>query len=184
MKENKVYIDPVATRKLKPYSRKEQVLRVLWGMGAVLFRLIPRKFHGLRCSLLRLYGAKIGKSCTIANSARVFYPWNLVMGDYCAIGDWALIYNLGEIRMGNCVTVSHQAHLCAGTHDHRRIDFPLLRHSIELGAQSWICADAFVGPGVKVGFATIVGARAVLFKSVGDRLIVIGNPAVTVSKRA
>ncbi len=33
--------------------------------------------------------------------------------------------------------------------------------------QAWICADAFVGPGVIIGEGAVVGARAVVMKDVG-----------------
>jgi putative colanic acid biosynthesis acetyltransferase WcaF len=46
-----------------------------------------------------------------------------------------------------------------------------------IGSDAWICADAFVGPGVTVGEGAIVGARAVAMKDVKPRSIVVGNPA-------
>ena len=74
-------------------------------------------------------------------------------------------------------TISHRAHLCAGTHDHTKADFPLLRPPIVIGPEAWICADAFVGPGVTIGEGAVVGARAVAMKDVRPLGIVIGNPA-------
>jgi len=50
--------------------------------------------------------------------------------------------------------------------------------------QAWICADAFVGPGVTVGEGAIVGARAVVMKNVEPWAIVAGNPARFVKKRS
>jgi len=60
---------------------------------------------------------------------------------------------------------------------------PLTKPSIHVGNDAWICADAFIGPGVKVGKNSIVGARAVVIKSVEDSLIVAGNPAKIISHR-
>ena len=78
---------------------------------------------------------------------------------------------------------AHRAHLCAGTHDYTRADFPLLRTPITIGAQAWVCADAFVGPGVAVGEGTIVAARAVAVKDAGPWIIVAGNPAREIASR-
>jgi len=178
------YIDPAAVRRLRQYSRKEQFYRVLWGFGAIAFRLVPRPFHGVRCGILRLFGAQIGKNCSIANSARIFCPWKLKMGDDCSIGDWALIYSLGEVTLGDRSIVSHQAHLCAGTHDYERIDFPLVKLPVILENECWVCADAFVGPGVTIGTGAIIGASSVVLNDVEACTIVAGNPAKYIKGRS
>ncbi len=45
-------------------------------------------------------------------------PWNLEVGDLSSIGENVLIYNLGKVNIGSKTTISHRAHLCAGTHDY------------------------------------------------------------------
>jgi putative colanic acid biosynthesis acetyltransferase WcaF len=107
----------------------------------------------------------------------IYFPWNLETGDETAIGEQVFIYNLGPVTLGSRVTISHRAHLCAGTHDHTKRDFPLLRPPIVIGSEAWICADAFVGPGVTIGEGAIVGACAVAIKDVKPRTVVVGNPA-------
>lgn len=152
--------------------------RALWEYGgAVLFAVIPRPFWGLRRALLRMFGARVGLSAHVFPSVRIALPWNLEIGDHAAIGDRAIIYNLGKITIGPTATISQGAHLCAGTHDFRRIDLPLVKAPISVGAGAWICADAFVGPGVVIGELAVVGARAVLIKNVDANEIVAGNPA-------
>ena len=99
------------------------------------------------------------------------------MGDWSAIGEHAFIYNLGPIRVGSQVTISQRAHLCAGTHDYSDPTLPLLKPPIEIRDQAWICADAFVGPGVTVGEGAVVGARAVAMRDVEPWHVVAGNPA-------
>jgi putative colanic acid biosynthesis acetyltransferase WcaF len=59
----------------------------------------------------------------------------------------------------------------------------LIKAPITIGEEAWVCADAFVGPGVKVGSRAVVGARAVAVKDVKAGMIVVGNPATTVGKR-
>jgi putative colanic acid biosynthesis acetyltransferase WcaF len=60
---------------------------------------------------------------------------------------------------------------------------PLLKPPIEIGDNAWICADAFLGPGVTIGEGAIVGARAVVTKNVPPWTIVAGNPAKFVKNR-
>ena len=54
---------------------------------------------------------------------------------------------------------------------------PLIKSPISIGDEVWICADAFVGPGVHVGDGAVVGARAVVVKDVAAWNVVAGNPA-------
>ena len=70
-----------------------------------------------------------------------------------------------------------------GTHDYQDPSLPLLRLPIEIGAEAWVCADAFVGPGLTVGEGAIVGARAVAMKDVEPWTIVAGNPAKFIKRR-
>lgn len=137
-----------------------------------------------RRGLLRLFGASIGKRVHIYPSVRITIPWNLSVGDDTAVGDRAILYALGPITLGRQVTVSQNAHLCAGSHDYRRADMMLIKPPIVVEDGVWICADAFIGPGVKVGAMAIAGARAVVVKSVETGMVVAGNPAVPVRARA
>jgi len=170
-------------RKKKKYTQKEQVLRVAWGISKFLFNRSPRICFGLRRNILRLFGAKIGKEVHIYPSAVIYMPWNLSIGDYSAIGEDALIYNLGKITIGNNATISHRAHLCAGTHDYRNPTLPLLKPPITIEDNVWICAQAFVGPGVTVREGAVVGAAAVVSKDVEAWTVVAGNPAVPIKQR-
>jgi putative colanic acid biosynthesis acetyltransferase WcaF len=175
--------DVEQNRKSRKYSRGELARRVLWGAVKPFFRFSPRPCFGWRRFLLRCFGARIGREVHIYNSTVIYYPWNLDAGDYCAIGEQVFLYNLGPVTIGPRATISHRAHLCAGTHDHTKADFPLMRLPIVIGAQAWICADAFVGPGVTIGEGAILGARAVAMKDVEPWMIAIGNPARVIKRR-
>ena len=176
-------LDVKQNRQARKYTLGEMIRRVLWTFAQPLFRISPRPCFGWRRFLLRCFGAKIGASVHIYPSATVYFPWNLEVGDESAVGEQVFIYNLGRVTLGSRVTISHRAHLCAGTHDHTKPDFPLVRPPIVIGSDAWICADAFVGPGVTVGEGAIVAARAVAMKDVKPRSIVVGNPARESKKR-
>ena len=176
-------LDVKQNRQARKYTSGKMMRRVLWTFAQPLFRISPRPCFGWRRFLLRCFGAKIGGSVHIYPSATVYFPWNLEVGDESAIGEQVFIYNLGRVTLGSRVTISHRAHLCAGTHDHTKPDFPLVRPPIVIGSDAWICADAFVGPGVTIGEGAIVAARAVAMKDVKPRSIVVGNPARESKKR-
>jgi putative colanic acid biosynthesis acetyltransferase WcaF len=176
-------LDISANRRATNYSRPEMARRILWSAGQWLFRLSPRPCFAWRSLVLRCFGARIGRRVHFYPSSRVYFPWNLVVGDWSAVGEEVLIYNVGVVTIGAKATISHRAHLCAGTHDYSQPHLPVLKPPISIGDQSWICADAFVGPGVNVGEGAVVGARAVAMRDVDPWTVVVGNPACFVKSR-
>jgi putative colanic acid biosynthesis acetyltransferase WcaF len=172
-----------ANRRAIKYSSAIMLMRYLWAIVYPFYKLSPRPCFGWRRFLLRLFGAEVGKKVNIYNSATIYMPWNLRIGDWSCIGENALIYNLGSISIGEKTTISHGAHLCAGTHDFTDPTLPLLKPPITIGNQVWICADAFVGPGVTVGDGAVVGARAVALKDIDMWTVVGGNPARFIKRR-
>lgn len=165
------------------YSKWTYVKRILWSFGKLLFKYSPRIAFGYRNFILRLFGAKIGKHVHIYSSTIIWFPWNLEIGDWSAIGEDTLVYNLGRIIIGEKATISHRAHLCAGTHDYTNPTLPLLRPEIHIGNQAWVCANSFIGPGVTVSEGAIVGAGSVLMKDAESWGIYAGNPAKFIKKR-
>tara|TARA_R110002073_G_scaffold56906_2_gene144984 strand:+ start:23013 stop:23606 length:594 start_codon:yes stop_codon:yes gene_type:complete len=170
-------------RSTQKYSTKEMAARILWIAGLFVFKLIPRPLFGIRCRLARCFGASIGADVHIYPSATIYFPWNLKIGNQSAIGENALVYNLGAIVIGERVTISQRAHLCGGSHDYTDPTMPLLKTPIQINDDAWVCADAFVGPGVTIGEGAVVGARAVVTKDVPPWTVVAGNPAKEIRKR-
>jgi putative colanic acid biosynthesis acetyltransferase WcaF len=171
-------------RAQSPYSPREKVARVLWMLGgSLLFRCTFHNWYGLRASLLRLFGASIGPRVRVRASVTVEQPWNLSIGENSSVGDRAILYCLGKVTIGRNVSISQGAHLCAGTHDYRKPDMPLIRPPITVEDDAWIAADAFVGPRVVVGGGAILGARGVAMQNLQSGWIYAGNPAVKVKPR-
>lgn len=176
-------IDVDSNRKIRKWSNREKLGRLLWAFVMPFFRLSPRPLWGWRRLLLKVFGARVGYGVHVDPTAQITIPWNLNLGDQCAVGHKAILYALGSINIGARTTVSQGVHLCAGTHDWRDPSMPLIKKSIHIGSDVWICADAFVGPGVKIGEAAIVGACAVVMKDVQGNVIVAGNPAQKIGVR-
>ena len=167
-----------ADRAKSPYSFREKVRRVLWDyFGQPAMRLTFHDWYGVRASWLRVFGATIGKNVRLRPSVRVEIPWNLTIQDNCGIGDNVILYCLAQITLEENCTVSQYAHLCAGTHDYTRPDMPLVTKPIVIGRDTWIAADVFVGPGVRINHGCVVGARSSVYKDLEPGGIYTGNPA-------
>ena len=169
---------------VSPYSTREKIARVLWiYLGMPIFRVTFHNWYGVRRRLLMLFGARLGAHFRIRSSARVEQPWNLTAGSNVSVGDRANIYCLGPVTVGNNVSIAQGAHICAGTHDYRYADLPLVRPPIRIDDHAWIAADAFVGPNTHVGEGAILGARGCATKRLEPWTIYAGNPAVVIKPR-
>lgn len=133
--------------------------------------------------MYRVFGARIGKGCRLSPSCRVWAPWNLEMGILSALGDGVDCYSVDKIRIGSKVAVSQRVFLCTATHDISTLMRELEHAPISIGDHVWVCAEAFVGPGVTLGKGAVVGARAVVVKDVEPWTVVAGNPSRFVKKR-
>ena len=171
-------------RRRSPVSLGGRIKRLIWSIvQATLYRGSFHTWSGWRAMLLRAFGAKIGRECTIRRTSRVYYPWQFEMGDASCLGDDCTVYNLGLVKLGKYVTLSQEAYLCGGTHDYAVREMPLITKPIIVGDDAWICARAFIGPGVTVGNGGIVAAGAIVHKDVEGWTIVGGNPAKLIKKR-
>ncbi len=167
-----------------PWPTGVNVRRVLWSfVQATIFRWSFHNWHGWRRWLLRSFGARVGEAVCVRPSVRIEMPWNLQLGDGAVVGDAVVLYCLASISIGRRSTVSQYSHLCAGTHDYTRRSFPLVTRPISVGDDVWIATDAFIGPGVKVGDRSVVGARSTVLKDVPPDVVVGGNPAKVLKPR-
>lgn len=84
---------------------------------------------------------------------------------------------MAPIHLKAGAIISQGTHLCAGMHDITDEHFQLICKEIVVGERAWVAAEAFIGPGVAIGDAAVVGARGVVFKSIEPGSVYVGNPA-------
>src|SRR6266487_826775 len=134
----------------------------------------------LRCVLLRVFGAKIGRAIVIRANVNVSFPWRLTIGDHDWIGEDVGILTLAQVTIESNVCISQRAYLCTGSHDFRREDFKLQVAPITVREGSWIAAASFIAPGVEIGSGALVSAGSVVFGNVAPKTFVRGNPAAAI----
>jgi putative colanic acid biosynthesis acetyltransferase WcaF len=176
----------LAQHTVTAYTKNELIRQRLWTLfQATLFRFSPPRAHGFRARLLRMWGATIPEpdKVVIFASARIYFPWKLVLEPRSMVGRHVNLYNLAPIILRRGANISQHAHLCAGSHDFLRWSMPLIARPIEVGANAWIAADVFIGPGVTIGELAVIGARSVVVKDQPARMICAGNPCRPVKSR-
>lgn len=147
-----------------------------WFVQAVTFPCTPHPLNGLRCTLLRWFGARIGQGVLIRPTARFTYPWKVEIGDYSWIGDDVVFYSLDPIHVGEHCVISQRTYLCTGSHNIQDPTFKLMTQPIAIGNGAWVAADCFVGPGVQIGANAVVGARSSVFTSLPEGQVCWGTP--------
>lgn len=165
-------------------GRSAFIVQLWWFTDFFFFKPSPQIMYGWRRFLLRLFGAKIGKSVIIRPSVTITYPWKISIGDYSWIGDNVELYSLGEIEIGKNVVISQRSYLCAASHNYTKEDFPIWSKKITIEDECWLATDVYVAPGVTIGNGTVVGARSSVFKNLPAERICFGNPATVIRKRS
>jgi putative colanic acid biosynthesis acetyltransferase WcaF len=159
-------------------------IRVLWYFTNILFfknSLVA--ISGLKVLLLRLFGARIGNGVVIKPGVNIKYPWKLIVGNHCWIGESVWIDNLSQVALSDSVTISQGAMLLTGSHDHTSERFDFISNPIFLEDGAWIGAQAVVFGGVTVKNHSILGIASVAEKDLEPYIIYKGNPAVPVIER-
>ncbi|MFT7208690.1 MAG: putative colanic acid biosynthesis acetyltransferase WcaF [Flavobacteriales bacterium] len=166
------------------YNPGSPVRRALWyviNVACFLNPLFP--FSSLKCHLLRLFGAKVGKGVVIKPRVNIKHPWMLSIGDHTWIGEQAWIDNLGQVTIGKNVCLSQGAMLLCGNHNYKKASFDLIVGAILLEDGVWIGAHSIVCPGVSCAAHSILSVNSVATKNLEALGIYQGNPAQYLRKR-
>ncbi len=160
------------------WSWSVKIRRLLWIPFKILFlRGTGRTLSPLRIHALILFGAKIQRPALVMDGVKVWHPWSLTLDRYCTLGRGVEVYNFAHITVGEQATVSQETYLCSASHDFEDPSMPLTFSPITIGAQSWVAAGCYIGPGIAIGEGAVVGAYSVVTKDVPAWTIVAGNPA-------
>lgn len=137
----------------------------------------------------------IGQRTLVAGELLVFaHGGEVILGDWCYIGEGSRIWSAKRIKIGDRVLVSHNVNIFdSTTHPlNPRLRHIQFRSIVEVGhpkkldlneKEVCICDDAWIGAGatvlrgVRVGEGAIVAAGAVVTSDVPPYVIVGGNPA-------
>jgi putative colanic acid biosynthesis acetyltransferase WcaF len=166
------------------FSHRNRLARLAWQLvWLLLFRPTPPSLHAWRCWLLRRFGAKIDAHCHVYSDVQIWAPWNIFMGEHACLGRRVICYSMASVCLGKGAVVSQGVHLCTGSHDHESQNFQLYAKPIRIGSYAWICAEAFLAPGVEIGEGAVIGARSVVTRDQPAWMVCAGNPCKPLKAR-
>jgi UDP-2-acetamido-3-amino-2,3-dideoxy-glucuronate N-acetyltransferase len=149
--------------------------------------------HGQHCVIFD--DVEIGEGTRIGNF--VFIREKTIIGKRCIIGSYVDIE--GDVRIGDLVSLQSGCYITRGViienevfcgpriitmndkpMTYRRPSLTFKRQAPRILRAARIGGGSILCPGVTVGENALVGAGSVVTRDVPDRMIVAGNPAVTI----
>lgn len=151
-------------------------------INKLIFPILPEtRCFGLKRTLLRWSGAKIGRNVRVCSSVMIAGAGNLTIGDNTWVGHRTMLIASSCIKIGSNVDIGPNVFIGNGTHrltpDRERIAGIELSEDVTIGNGCWLCANSMILPGVVVGNQCVVAAGAVVTKSFAKRCMLAGIPA-------
>lgn len=143
----------------------------------------------LRANTDRSPGIELGKGVSI-NDAVVINAnrGQVTLGDRAWLGPFCLVYGNGGVTIGRNVLVAGHSSINTVSHSADRCDIPINDQPVVIDPvviedDVWIGLNAVILQGVSIGRGTIVGAGAVVNKSIPPWSIAAGVPARVIGRR-
>ena len=148
-----------------------------------IFRTIgcktPEKWRKLRNFLVRNYIEFAGKNINIGRYSKIHKSTKI--GNNSGIGYGCEINN--GVTIGESVMMGPNVLIYAQNHCTERTDIPMREQGMAkirpviIEDDVWIGARVIILPGVTIGKGSVIGAGAVISKSIPPYSVAVGNPA-------
>ena len=118
----------------------------------------------------------------------LLYPKNITIGENVSINRYTIVTAKDKISIGNNVLIGSNVIINSGNHNYEKLDIPIYKqgHStapIIIEDDVWIGSNACILAGVSIGKGSIIGAGAVVTKSVESYSVMGGVTARLIKKR-
>lgn len=132
-----------------------------------------------------------GKNCNYRSWKSKFLGYQQIkLGNNTWLGPGTELHGEGGITIGNGVIFGPDVIVYTRTHrfDHPELnalpyDDHVLLKSVTIRDYVWIGRRAIILPGVTIGMGAVIGAGAVVSKSIPDYAVAVGNPAKVIRYR-
>jgi acetyltransferase-like isoleucine patch superfamily enzyme len=128
-------------------------------------------------------GARISEGVILAP-----YGGSITIGRDVYLGPYTVLYGHGGLTIGDDVLIAAHVTIIPSNHGFASLAQPIRRQQpsasgIAIGDDVWIGAGARILDGVSIGAGSIVGAGAVVTKSIPPQSIALGVPAKVAGTR-
>lgn len=128
---------------------------------------------------------KIYGPCQLVAVNLIDKPSCLTIGNNTNIGRYSSIRTAKSVTIGNNCLIARHVRII-DTNAHPLNPLPRMKREkipekevrpVTIGDNVWIGENAFIMPGVKIGYGSVIGANSVVTKDIPDYKIAVGNPA-------
>jgi maltose O-acetyltransferase len=133
-----------------------------------------------RQTILRQLLGQIGQNSMIEPPFYCVYGQHIHMGDHVYLNVLCTILDCNEVRIGDHVMIGPHVQIYTAAHvlqAESRIQGWEVAKPIVIEDNVWLGGGAILLPGVRIGRNAVVGAGAVVPRSVPENTVVAGNPA-------
>ncbi len=158
--------------------------RITIGMSSRIGRNVT-----LRANTKRSPGILIGDDVCILDSALIASnEGKVVIGDRSLLGPLCLIYGNGNVTIGSNVLIAARTSISTVSHHTDRCDIPINQQGtfcdpIVIEDDVWIGMNTVILQGVRIGRGAIIGAGALVNKSIPAWNIAVGTPVKLIGRR-
>jgi maltose O-acetyltransferase len=133
-----------------------------------------------RQTILRQLLGRIGQNSIIEPPFYCAYGRNIYIGNHVFLNVLCTILDCNEVRIGHHVMIGPSVQIYTAAHllqAEPRIQGWEVAKPIVIEDNVWLGGGAILLPGVRIGRNAVVGAGAVVTRSVAANTVVAGNPA-------
>jgi maltose O-acetyltransferase len=133
-----------------------------------------------RLTILQQLLGRIGRNSIIEQPFFCSYGRNIHIGDHVYLNFSCTVFDNNEVHIGHHVMIGPVVQIYTvahAVHAESRIRGEEVAKPIVIEDNVWLGGGAILLPGVRVGRNAVVGAGAVVTRSVPANTVVVGNPA-------
>lgn len=131
-------------------------------------------------TILRQLLRQVGQASIIKPPFYCSYGQNIYIGDHVYLNVLCTILDCNEVHIGHSVMIGPGVQIYTAAHllqAELRIQGWEVAKPVVIEEKVWIGGGAILLPGVRIGRNAVVGAGAVVTRSVPANMVVAGNPA-------
>jgi acetyltransferase-like isoleucine patch superfamily enzyme len=138
----------------------------------------PDSVVGVGVTVVNSANVRMGRGVLLQDGVylRAGTEGRITIADRVAINSFARIFGHGSITIGEDTQIGPGALITTTDHDYLR-DLETTFKGVRIGKGVWIGANVTILPGVEIGDQAVIGAGAVVNRSIPPRVLAVGVPA-------
>lgn len=163
------------------------VPRGLCALCFVLLRHVPTRLGiALRYVFLRRLARRCGDCVAIFEGVYLYHLEQIALGDNVSVHPLCYLDGCGGLEIGSDVSIAHASSIMTSEHDYRTAtntrDAPGILSKVSIGNDVWVGCGVRILAGTTIADHVVVGAGAVVTKSIPPHSLAVGVPAEVVKR--